>query len=468
MKKFFSKALILAFGFGVAASLTACHNDSGSSSSKEETTVVAPKHSISGVILKADGSALNGAQVKINNANVTVSGNTFDRDGLADGTYVVTVTCPNYKDVVETVSLASSYKEVDGKQQLVGQNVVKVFYLSADATSTAINAVNSSTNTVVIETTEQTTEEGDKGNTTEENITAGGTIDGMTSSDVDNIVITDESGNTVSNDNFDVTVTNITSLEDAKAVARANRVSASRATRATTALPNGNELLAGVAVNAGPYLIALPSNRTFDITITMPENVKAAVRGNLFCTKTGDSWETLTTGKYGVKEIDMNQNGKIVIKMDVIQTVSFALGVQVQEATGNVEYEDIVAQPRENNSASRVTVTTMPYTVKSGVVLNNSTSNALTDFLRKIVLRKYGTRAVKTAKNVTKTYRFSPAYSMHPYGVLYLQGYQEVKNMTYSVVSSDAQFTAREYGDAFVYPYEIWTEIENTHTGGSN
>ena len=467
MKKFFSKALLIVFGLGVAATFTACHHDS-SSSAPEQETKVAPKNSISGVILKADGTVLNGARVTINNQNVAVTGNEFAQEGLSNGSYEVVVTCNGYKEAVETVDLATSVQTVDGESVEVGQNVVKVFYLAENVQSTAQTIGSASTSDqITIEYTGSKDDDGNDINDTEENVAAQSELPEVTGTDYADIdqQIKDQSNGEEDITDYQVYLTNITSLEDAKAVARANRIAASRVTRATTAMPNNNELLVGVAVNAGPYKITLPGSVTFDITLALPDDVKAAV--SLFRTKTGDSWSPLVTGD-GIAAIDLNQPGKIVIKLNVIETQSFALGVIVNEVAGTVEYEDIVAQPIQNTTASSRTVTTMPYTIKNGVVLSTSTQGSLTDFLRKIVLRKYGIRAVTAAKNVTKTYRFTPAYSMHPYGVLYLQGFQTVTNMSYSVANSSASFTTREYGDAFVYPYEIWTEIEVDHTGGSN
>lgn len=487
MKKFFTKALILTFGFGVAASFTACHNESGSGSSTEpeQTTYVAPKHSIRGVILKEDGSALTGASVTIKSGatNITpvISGNTFSSEGLSAGTYEVEVTRAGFKSGYETVTLATV---TDEKGNESGMNVERVFYLAENAEQAiVVTTTGTSTDEVTLFGSDSKDEDGDKTNTTDETIVAEGTVDGLTTSNVNEVTVTDENGNTTAGDVDDLTniiVTNITSLEDAKAVARASKVASARTTRANTMLPNGEELLAGVAVNVGGnFKINLPGTLTFDVNITIPEEVKSALSkdasGNIrvYCTQSGDAWEALTVGKYGVKEIVTNQTGKIIIKMNPVQTVSFAIGVNINENAETPSYEEVTAIPITNNSASSRTVRTMAYTIKGGVVLTTTatTGGALNDFLRKIVLRRIGTSAVKTAKSVQKTYRFDPAYTMHPYGVLYLQGFQSVVTTQWSIVGAEisrAGFNSVAYGDAFVYPYEVWTEIPETHSGGTN
>lgn len=470
MKKLLIKALVLVFGLGVTTTFTACHTGENSS---EVVTNVTPKHSISGTILKADGTVLTGATVKINNSNVAVSGNTFSRDGLADGTYTVEISCAGYKTVSESVDLA--LETVKGTT--VAKNVSKTYYLATDVTTTGVAfGSTQAQDQITIETTKHTDADGADANDTEGKIEVlaetpvitGAATDASTDLGNINKQIQDQSNGTEDVTNFKVTLTNITSLEDAQAVAKANKVATSRMTRATTAMPDENELLVGVAVNAGPYVINMPSGKTFTVTIKMPNDVKQAI--SLFRTFKGDSWTKIdmtNPNADGIKSIDIQTEGVIKIELTKIQTQSFGFGVVVGESSTEPRWDDVVVDPIVNGPAAR-SISSMPYTINTGVVLTQSQPSSLTDFLRKIVIRKYGTRIVKTPKPVEKKYVFSPAYQMHANGTLYLTGWQEVVETTYSVKNTNASFTATEYGDAFFAPYEIWEEVEIVHGGGSN
>jgi hypothetical protein len=469
MKKFISKSLILMFGLGIAVAFSACHTEEGNSGQKQEEKVL-PKHSISGLILKADGTALNGAKVKINGANVSVTGNTFTYGNLSDGDYTIVVECTNYKSAEETVTL--SLKTVN--DNVVAEAVEKTFYLAENVETQAVKLGGEAQtgDEITIETTSHTDDEGEDVSSSDENINVNAQTPAITGDDYTNInnQISEQSNGQESIEDFEVTLTNITSLEDAQAVARANRIAESRKTRATTAMPNGNELLAGVGVNVGPYIIEFPSGLSFDVVITMPDDVKSAIQ--LFRTYTGDAWTRVDMNNPGdgILSIDATQPNQIIIKLSTLRTQSFGFGVRVQEEEGKSTQISVTANPVTNNTASTVSLKSMTYKVLSGVVLKNNqnSASALTDFLRKMMIRKYGTRIVKSAKEVTKTYTFTPAEKLHPYGTMYLQGWQTVTEKKYSIIDSNAGFTATEYGDATVFPYQIWTEIEPTHGGGSN
>lgn len=469
MKKFITKSLILLFGLGIAVSFSACHTGEGGSGQKQEEKVL-PKHSISGLILKADGTPLNGATVKINGVNVSVTGNTFTYANLSDGDYTIVVECNNYKSAEETVTLALQTVN----DNVVAEAVEKTFYLAKNVESDAVSFGGEAQtgDEITIETTSHSDDDGEDVSSTDENINVNAQTPAITGDDYTDInqQITEQSQGQETIEDFEITLTNITCLEDAQAVARANRIAESRKTRATTTMPNGNELLAGVAVNAGPYIIEMPEGLTFDVVITMPDDVKSAIQ--LFRTYTGDSWSRvdMNNPEDGIQSIDATQANKIVIKLNTIRTQSFGFGVRVNEEDGKSSQISITATPYTNNTASTVKLSSMTYKMLSGVVLKNNqnSASALTDFLRKMMIRKYGTRIVKSAKEVTKTYIFTPAESIHPYGTMYLQGWQTVSEKKYSIIDSNAGFTATEYGDAVVFPYQIWTEIEPTHGGGSN
>ena len=486
MKEFLTKSLILVFGLGVAMSFTACHSEG--SDAQEQSADVSVKHSISGTILKADGTALTGATVKINNSTVTVSGNAFSKKGLADGNYVIEIACANYKSITETVAL--QVKNIDGKQ--AAQNLEKVYYLSENVTTTGkgISGTAQTSDDITLATTQHKDADGNNANTTNEEISVHaetpmvtgdptdptseiGDVDKQIKDQIAQLEAAGKSTDGVTGvSDFKITLTNITSLEDAKAVAVANHVATSRMTRATTAMPDGNELLAGVAVNAGPYAVTLPAGKPFVVKVKIPDEVKGAI--TLFRTFKGDSWTKIDmddpSAAADIESIDKNTtSGVIIIKLKTVQTQSFGFGVIVNETSADPQYEDIYATPLESGSAAR-TVPSMAYQAKSGVVMTQTTQSALTDFLRKIVIRKYGTRIVKEAKLVEKSYIFDPVYTMHANGTLYLQGWQTVQVTNFSVKNSTASFTATEYGDIFVAPYEVWTETEEpvVHGGGSN
>lgn len=472
MKAFLTKALILAFGLGLTMTFTACHTEGGTAATPV-VTKVSPTHSISGTILTADGKALNGAVVTINGTAVAVTGNTFAIAGLKDGTYNIEVKRSNYKTATSTETLAA--KIVEGTNgEKTGMNIDRTFYLTEEVTSTQVafsTSSPSSSDEITIETTSYTDGDGDKGNDTDASITVAAEIPEVSGDEYSTIEqsITEQGGTM---DDFKVTLTNITSLEDAKAVARVNNVATSRLNRATTAMPNNNELLAGVAVNAGRYTVTMPANKPFVVTIKMPDDVKGAIA--LFHTISGDSWTRVDMNNPqidGIKSIDTQTSGVVKILLSKVRTQSFGFGVVVEETqAGDTEYEDIVAKTITNNTASTYSLSGMNYTVKSGVVLSDYSKSSLSDFLRKMMIRKYGTRLVKAAKLVEKVYEFSPAYSMHPYGVMHLEGMQFVNKIRFSVANSQAYYNVVEYGDWYVFPYEEWSQIEDVivHGGGSN
>ena len=472
MKAFLTKALILTFGLGLTMTFTACHTEGGTAAAPV-VTKVNPTHSISGTILTADGKALNGAVVTINGTAVAVSGNTFAIAGLKDGTYNIEVKRSNYKTATSTETLAA--KIVEGTNgEKTGMNIDRTFYLTEEVTSTQVafsTSSPSSSDEITIETTSYTDGDGDKGNDTDASITVAAEIPEVSGDEYSTIEqsITEQGGTM---DDFKVTLTNITRLEDAKAVARVNNVATSRLNRATTAMPNNNELLAGVAVNAGRYTVTMPANKPFVVTIKMPDDVKGAI--SLFHTISGDSWTRVDMNNPqidGIQSIDTQTSGVVKILLSKVKTQSFGFGVVVEETqAGDTEYEDIVAKTITNNTASTYSLSGMNYTVKSGVVLGDYSKSSLSDFLRKMMIRKYGTRLVKAAKLVEKVYEFSPAYSMHPYGVMHLEGMQFVNKIRFSVANSQAYYNVVEYGDWYVFPYEEWSEIEDVivHGGGSN
>lgn len=481
MKMNFSKAFMLTLGLGLAVSLTSCHSGSDEEVA-QVTTNISPRHSIRGTILDGNGQALTGASVTMSRQGsastqvVSVVDNHFEVTGLADGTWNIIVTKNGYKTDNESITLAVTTQTVEGKSVRVGQNVDQVFYLNQEVKSKSIKlgGETSASDEITIETTKQDDGTGKVVNTTDptgdqttaETITVEAETPAITGDDYTDIEdqLKDQ-GYTI--DDFSMYLVNITSLEDAKELAEEAEVAGSRAiTRATTDLPGGRELLAGVGLNAGPVVLNLPGNLTIAVTIRMPdENSRGAV--TLYRTINGESWLPLTENDPDVASI-VTSGSNIIVYLKVLRTQSIALGVQIQETSGAIEMEDISYVPVVNNNATALSVPSMKYTVKEGVVLQNTVQGALTDFLRKVILRKYGVRAVNNVTEVQKTYAFTPAYSLPAYGTLWLFGYQQVSSKTYSVLNANASFTAREYGETLVYPYATYPETETTHVGGGN
>ena len=481
MKEFLTKTLILAFGLGLTMTFTACHTSGDDAA--PAITKVDPTHSISGTVLTLDNQPLNGAVVKIKDASggaVTVTktgtGNTFTASGLKDGTYTIEVTCTTpkkYKSVTVTEPLvAEAIKENNGEKS--GKNIDRTFYLSEDVTTTerTISNSTSSNDEITIETTGYTDGDGLKGNDTDEKITVEAEIPVVSDddyNDIDTQIKTQSGGDEDIND-FKISLTNITSLEDAKAVALANNVALSRMARATTAMPENNELLAGVAVNAGRYVVTMPAGKPFVITMKMPDDVKGAI--TLFHTVKGDAWTKVDMANPqidGILSIDASAKGVIKILLSKVKTQSFGFGVIVEESQVESGSEDIVAKTFTNpNATSSYKLSKMDYSVKSGVVLGEYSKSSLSDFLRKMMIRKYGTRLVKQASVVNKTYVFSPVYTMHPNGIMHLEGVQMVDEIKYSVANSEAYYNVTAYGEWYVFPYEEWSEIVVVHGGGSN
>ena len=481
MRKNFTKALLLTLGLGVAVTLTSCHSSSDESVA-EVTKTIAPTHTIRGTILDGNGNPVNGVAVTLSRQGtaskrvVDVTGNTFEVSGLSDGTWDVVVTKNGYKDLTESIALAVRTETIGNESVRVGHTVNQVFYIFEETKSKSIKLGGEaqSTDEIVIETSTQDDGTGNIVNTTDPSgdqttaytITvdaATPAISGDAYDDVENQL--KAQGGSI--EDFQMSLININSLEDAKKLAQDNGISASRdLTRATTSLPGGREMLAGVGIDAGPFKVELTGTDAFELTITLPdENTKNAI--TLFRTISGNTWTALTTGD-GITAVDRSQPNKIVIRMNTIQTQSIAMGLNIVETSGNATFQNITAASIENNSNSSRSISSMPYTMMEGVVLTNTIQGPLTDLLRKIVLRLYGVKAVNTPKAVTAIYNFSPAFTLPAGGTLNLAGIQRILHKTYSVRDGSAAFTTQEYDATYVYPWATYPETEATHVAGSN
>jgi hypothetical protein len=514
MKSLFKNVSAFAFALLLAGGVTSCHRgyDAVETPPQEEISKVTPTHTLRGVILNGVGEELKGASyiVTLNGDEVAKAsvndGNTFEVSNLVDGVYKIVVSKNDYKKADRSISLKAQFRELtDGTIEKFGQSVETVFYLEEVKQSKSLSfGSTSDSDKITLETTKQNDGSGNIVNTTDESVadpsadaeeglievtatvdavstsefnTGATNTDGSPKSDYDVLAeALAEDGSNI--DDFSFFLTGISSLEDAAAVAEQNGVNSRALTRANTTLPGNYEILAGMAVNAGTVDIdfaALNLPQRMSIEFSLPDNdCKNAVR--LYRTFKGDSWAelSLTGGALPTDvKIDMTQDKKVVVILSRLRTQSFALGVQILPKQLGSDTEVINATPIVNNGTTSLDVTSIKYNAKAGTVLKNDYNGALTDFLRKIVMKKYGLRVVGDPK-VEKEYVFNPVYKLPAGGTLYLTGWQNYSRIKYSIRNSDAAFSITDYQSEFVYPYatyaspEVPVEPIQTHSGGSS
>lgn len=526
MKSLFRNVSAFAFVLLMAGVATSCHRGYDDvdgqgggvtpQPQKEVTKPVIegnPTHTLRGVILNGNGEKLDGAIYSVTRkgtmvATGTAVGNTFEASNLVDGDYEVVVSKTGYKNADRSLTLKVETKKLeDGTTAKFGQSVEEVFYLEAEKKGSekigfGSNATSDS-DKITLETTKQDNGSGKTVTTTDETVdgsdsaneglievtatvdavsttefnTGATNTDGTPKSDYD--VLADalaEDGENI--DDFSFFLTGVSSLEDAADVAKDNGVSSRALTRANTSLPGGYEILAGMAVNAGTVDVdfaALNLPQRLNIEFSLPDNdCKNAVR--LYRTFKGDSWAELSlTGENLPSDvkIDMTQDKKVVVILSRLRTQSFALGVQIIESNQGSSTEVINATPIVNNATTSLAVTSIKYNAKAGSVLKNDYNGALTDFLRKIVMKKYGLRAVENP-NVEKEYVFATPYQLPAGGTLFLTGWQNYSSIQYTIRNSNAAFSVIDYQAEFVYPYATYASPEvpeepiETHSGGSS
>jgi len=460
--------------------------------------------------LNGNGEKLDGAIYTITRkgamvATGTAVSNTFEASNLVDGDYAVVVSKTGYKNADRSLTLkVETQKLEDGTTAKFGQNVEAVFYLEEVKQSKSLGfGSTSDSDKITLETTKQDNGSGNVVTTTDETLdgsdaaneglievtatvdavstsefnTGATNTDGSPKSDYDVLAdaLADDGANI---DDFSFFLTGISSLEDAADVASDNGIASRALTRANTTLPGNYEILAGMAVNAGTVDIdfkALNLPQRMTIEFSLPDNdCKNAVR--LYRTFKGDSWAelSLTGGALPTDvTIDMTQENKIVVTLNRLRTQSFALGVQIIENNQGSSTEVINATPIPNNGTTSLAVTSIKYKAKAGSVLKNEYNGALTDFLRKIVMKKYSLRAVEDP-NVEKEYVFNPVYQLPAGGTLFLTGWQNYSSFMYSIRNSNAAFSVIDYQAEFVYPYATYASPEvpeepiETHSGGSS
>ena len=467
MKNFFRRATILTLGMGLALTFTACHHPSD----EDNTQIVVGNvtNTLRGLIFDQDGAALSGATVTINGNSTAVTGNEFGpRTGLADGTYTVVVKKDGYKDVVKDVTLAATIEN----GQKYGQDAVESFYLIKEETKSFGIKQAGDRDKITLETSRQDDGTGTiVGNTQDaKNESLNSTIDveavlpsisAQNYEDLENSVKASDASFDLSA--YTLTLTNLTSLDGV--------VSSSRGTRGIVVL--GDELPGNYSFFTGaslvsPVVIDLSVVPDYYVTMTfsMPDDLKGAIK--LYRSVGGSAWEEVTastTGK-GIKNVDWSKTGIISINLNKLESQSFAFGLQIDRTVDAPVNTPLTTVAFENTSATSTTVKNMNYQANEGVVLQNDASGSAVDYLRKVVLRHYGLRAVVNPAK-TKTYEFNPAYSLPANSTLYVAGLQTEQTCTYSIVGGTSKFTAKEYS-SYAYHYAVVPEVVITHEGGGS
>lgn len=469
MKKFFNKFSVLALGCVMAMMATACHTggDDGDSTSKVTPAV---KNTLRGTIVDQDGAALMGATIKLNGKSVVVNGNTFEATGLKNGNYVVQVTATGYKKAEETVTLSTSTKVVEGETVVVGQDVATVIYLTKDEKRKVNFGVGGDSESIVLETSKQNDGTGHiVGNTQDPNnqslnseIVVTATVPAMSSSEVKTFEDLLPAGMKI--DDFYFNLTNLGSLDEATTTRSV--VVAGDALPGNFTFFTGMSLIPIVPIDFS----ALAPAFTINITIVLPGDVKNVIK---LYRNTGSGWNEITssTKGNGISSVDFSASNMIVVKLSKLETMSFALGVQIDQSNPTTNIETFVSGPRVNSSSAPIVVKDLSYVAKSpGLVLTNITNGSMVDYLRKLVLKYYGLQTVNEVKEVTLYYDFSTngtgGYSLAANGQLFLAGFQVLTSSVFSVVNGTSSFKADEYGDVMVYPYAIIPTP--VHGGGSN
>ena len=467
MKQLLNKAFVMLAVCALAVASTSCNSYDGDEAQQTTKTTITAKNSLRGVILDQNGAALTGATVKVNGSAVAVTGNSFEKTGLNDGTFTVVVKAAGYKDGEKVITLAKSTETINGESVVVGQDATFAIYLYKKETPVVVQVGSatgtSATNeTITLETSSQNDGTGSivasTTNTTgvESTITVNVTTPALTLTPAEVTAVTAQIPSGDIND-LNYTIENLNSLDEAT---KATRI----AIIAGDALPNNHTFFTGVKLQTTQdidFSTILP-NFTIDITIDAQDDAtRDALK--LFRSFDGITWTEVTATGDGIKVLD-KQDGKYIIKLNRLKKQSFALGVQIDEST-STSVLPIVATPVQNNSASAVSYPNMSYTAKKrGTVITNNGSIALVDYLRKIILRYKSINAVKSVEDETGTYTFSPAYKLAAGGQLFLAGYQDVETAVYSAGNVSIQI--QNYGDVHVYPYAVVPEV--THSGGSN
>lgn len=480
MKNLIRKTAVLSLGMTAIFALSSCDCDCEiNSGGNTEVVTVEGKNSLSGDILDQDGAALTGVTITVNGKTVTPTGNSFEMTDLDDGTYEVVIKKDGYKDYVTTVTLTSTTQTVEGKTVKAGQDEKMSFYMTKEVVELFTLGGTAQEKEIVLETSKQDDGTGNVVSNTQDpsnsslysEVTASCEVPALTAEQLTTI------GDQLATQGLDLSqftfsLTNVSSLSDVE------NASAARATRAVVTpgdpLPNNNTLFTGLTVDVdGVVDFSFIPGYTIEVTFDLPDNnVKGALTVfRQVASKATAGWTqvTSTTTGDGIVAVDFSQDKKIVIKLNILQTQTFVLGIQIDRVfnstvSGNIEYT-----PVTNNTNSPMVVRTMNYQLRTGLVLQNNTQGPLTDFLRKMVFRFYKMKTVKDPVLVTQTYRVLPPYSLPATGTLHLAGVQQVTNETFSVTNGTSSFTAIRYGSASLVHYAIVPPgTVPTHVGGGS
>lgn len=456
MKQLLNKAFVMLAVCALAVVAASCNAYDAEVGQQEQPIA---KNSLSGTILKQDGSKLTGvtATVTVNGAAVKVnSDNTFEKTGLDDGDYTIEVKATGYKDSEPTVVTLAKFQVSD---LYVGQNKSVVIYLTEDLTTATAQIGTSATNqSITLETSKQDNGTGTTVNSTvgsvENKIAVSVSTPALTAAEVTTLENSGAlpAGTTIADVNY--TVTNITSPAEA--------------TRATRAVAVGDEITSGSTFFTGVLLQteqnidfsqALP-NFTIDVTIELPDDLKSALQ--LFRSVEGGAWAQVTGAGSGIKSIDTSTSGKIIVKLDKLQKQGFSLGTHIDVDEDKVKTKEDI-ESTKITATSDMSVSTLTYKAyEQGAVITNNGSSSMIDFLRKLVLR---TNSVNVVDGATKdyTYKFEPAYTLPNGYSLEMTGYQDVKTTTYS--AGGVSITIKQYGDINVAPTITGGPA---HSGGSS
>ncbi len=474
MKKIFGNLSIFLMSCLTVATVSSCHTESEETTTQTQTIVTKAYHTIKGSIFDQDGSKLSGAKVTINGKTANVSGNTFESTKLTDGTYVVKVTKAGYKSNEGSegeYTFTAKYEVVNGISIPVNQIAEASFYLIKEEAATIKLGGASASDQIVIETSKQDlygTGDNVVGNTRNPadaslntEIVVKAETPALTTEQVSNIEKQLPEGMTIND--FSFTLTNLTSLSEAK--------SESRTTRTTIVV--GDELPGQYSFFSGfnftPICPVSDLGFDIDVILKVPSNdMKNALKLFRYVNNKWVEINANTTGN-GISKIDYTQDEKIVIYLNEMVAQSFALGALIDKTEDSSDKETFNDLKIENNTSAPMTVNSVTYTAKpQGIILTNLSDGPMVDYLRKMIIRFYKTRAIKETSAQEMIYTFPSPKTLVVNARLYVAGSQAKKESVYSIKNASTSFKAVEYENANIYPYIITPSTPSQHGGGTN
>jgi hypothetical protein len=410
MKKIVRNAAILAFGFGMAMSLTACHSSSDSVPMKE--TVLETKV-ISGTVVNFKGQAIANATVNVYSGKSLVATATTDNDGF----YIVKV---SNNGPFSVQASATDYVTKIVNDVRLEDNVADQPFVLAKASNQKV--VESSPQPIRVEVvTESVLENSAQANVAEvkfaTTIPAG-------------VIPTGKH----------ITFRPIYDKTDVLAT----RASVTR-----------DVMYGGLLWDAD---FDLEFDDPLPIEIYVPAQMQDYVTTQVY-EYASNKWTTVTPVKDKVKEvmtITIQKMGAIALFMSVTQ--------DVQNATEALSFNNPVAS---NNSSSPMRVMTIPYTHKIGTQMSLPYDlHPVACFLEEVMVREMG--GVASTEPKLKTSQFPILRTIAAGSFLTAAGYQRYTQVTWSAGSGQDKKTveARRY-NACTVTVTLHTP-ENIHNGGSN